>query len=145
MTGYGLASYDAVHAASAIAAGAKAIVTLDTGFALLPAGHRQEQERRWSNSRATECWTPFRNRWSNRIKCSASAAPKAFDGEVLLGQRSLLRRVRQCHIRVREDLCEVVLPDLDRGGPELAQQRVGRLAGERAHVEGVQLCPTGPE
>jgi predicted nucleic acid-binding protein len=34
MTGYGLASYDAVHAASAIAA--KAIVTLDTGFALLP-------------------------------------------------------------------------------------------------------------
>jgi len=37
MNGYGLASYDAVHAASAIAAGAKAIVTLDTGFALLPA------------------------------------------------------------------------------------------------------------
>lgn len=36
MTGYGLASYDAVHAASAIAAGARAIVTLDTGFALLP-------------------------------------------------------------------------------------------------------------
>ncbi len=33
----GLASYDAVHAATAIAAGAKAIVTLDTGFALLPA------------------------------------------------------------------------------------------------------------
>jgi len=37
MTGYGLASYDAVHAASAVAAGAGAIVTLDTGFALLPA------------------------------------------------------------------------------------------------------------
>lgn len=36
MTDYGLASYDAVHAASAIAAGAEAIVTLDTGFALLP-------------------------------------------------------------------------------------------------------------
>lgn len=36
MTGYGLASYDAVHAATAIAAGAEAIVTLDTGFALLP-------------------------------------------------------------------------------------------------------------
>lgn len=36
MTDYGLASYDAVHAASAIAAGAGAIVTLDTGFALLP-------------------------------------------------------------------------------------------------------------
>ncbi len=36
MTDYGIASYDAVHAASAIAAGAKAIVTLDTGFALLP-------------------------------------------------------------------------------------------------------------
>ncbi|MHB1538137.1 MAG: PIN domain-containing protein [Solirubrobacteraceae bacterium] len=34
MTGYGLASYDAVHAASAIAAGAEAIVTIDTGFAL---------------------------------------------------------------------------------------------------------------
>jgi predicted nucleic acid-binding protein len=37
MTDHGLASYDAVHAAGAIAAGAKAIVTLDTGFALLPA------------------------------------------------------------------------------------------------------------
>jgi len=37
MTDYGLASYDAVHAASAITAGADAIVTLDTGFALLPA------------------------------------------------------------------------------------------------------------
>lgn len=36
MADYGLASYDAVHAASAIAAGAEAIVTLDTGFALLP-------------------------------------------------------------------------------------------------------------
>lgn len=36
MTDYGIASYDAVHAASAIAAGAEAIVTLDTGFALLP-------------------------------------------------------------------------------------------------------------
>jgi predicted nucleic acid-binding protein len=37
MNDYGLASYDAIHAASAIGAGAKAIVTLDTGFALLPA------------------------------------------------------------------------------------------------------------
>ena len=37
MTDYGIASYDAAHAASAIAAGARAIVTLDTGFALLPA------------------------------------------------------------------------------------------------------------
>jgi predicted nucleic acid-binding protein len=37
MTDYGLASYDAIHAASAIGAGAKAIITLDTGFALLPA------------------------------------------------------------------------------------------------------------
>lgn len=37
MTEYGLASYDAVHAASAIAAGAEAIATTDTGFALLPA------------------------------------------------------------------------------------------------------------
>lgn len=37
MTGCGLASYDAIHAASAVAAGAEAIVTLDTGFALLPA------------------------------------------------------------------------------------------------------------
>lgn len=36
MTSYGLASYDAVHAASAIAADAGAIVTIDTGFALLP-------------------------------------------------------------------------------------------------------------
>jgi predicted nucleic acid-binding protein len=37
MANHGLASYDAVHAASAIATGAKAIVTVDTGFALLPA------------------------------------------------------------------------------------------------------------
>ncbi len=37
MTDHGLASYDAVHAAAAIAAGADAIATLDTGFALLPA------------------------------------------------------------------------------------------------------------
>jgi len=36
MTAYGLASYDAAHAASAIAAGAEAIVTIDTAFALLP-------------------------------------------------------------------------------------------------------------
>jgi predicted nucleic acid-binding protein len=36
MTDYGLASYDAVHAASAIAASAETIVTTDTGFALLP-------------------------------------------------------------------------------------------------------------
>jgi predicted nucleic acid-binding protein len=36
MTKYGIASYDAAHAASAVAAGAEAIVTLDTGFALLP-------------------------------------------------------------------------------------------------------------
>jgi predicted nucleic acid-binding protein len=36
MTDYGIASYDAVHAATAIAAGAGAIVTTDTGFALLP-------------------------------------------------------------------------------------------------------------
>jgi predicted nucleic acid-binding protein len=37
MADYGIASYDAIHAASAIGAGAQAIVTLDTGFALLPA------------------------------------------------------------------------------------------------------------
>ncbi len=36
MIDYGIASYDAAHAASAIAAGAEAIVTTDTGFALLP-------------------------------------------------------------------------------------------------------------
>ncbi|MGP0101674.1 MAG: PIN domain-containing protein [Solirubrobacteraceae bacterium] len=36
MTDYGIASYDAIHAASAIAAGAEAIVTTDTGFAFLP-------------------------------------------------------------------------------------------------------------
>lgn len=36
MTNYGIASYDAIHAASAIAAGAEAIVTTDTGFARLP-------------------------------------------------------------------------------------------------------------
>ncbi|MGH2952786.1 MAG: PIN domain-containing protein [Solirubrobacterales bacterium] len=37
MGDYGLASYDAVHAASAVAAGAEAIVTKDTDFARLPA------------------------------------------------------------------------------------------------------------
>lgn len=36
MTDYGIASYDAAHAASAVAVGAEAIVTIDTGFALLP-------------------------------------------------------------------------------------------------------------
>jgi predicted nucleic acid-binding protein len=36
MVDFGLASYAAVHAASAIAAGAEAIATTDTGFALLP-------------------------------------------------------------------------------------------------------------
>ncbi|MBV9001606.1 MAG: type II toxin-antitoxin system VapC family toxin [Solirubrobacterales bacterium] len=37
MADHGLASYDAVHAATAIATGCPAIVTTDTGFALLPA------------------------------------------------------------------------------------------------------------
>lgn len=37
MTSYGLASYDAVHAATAVAVGAEAIVAIDTGYALLPA------------------------------------------------------------------------------------------------------------
>ena len=37
MADHGLASYDAVHAATAIATGSQAIVTTDTGFALLPA------------------------------------------------------------------------------------------------------------
>jgi predicted nucleic acid-binding protein len=36
MTDCGLASYDAVHAATAVAAGADAIVTTDSGFGLLP-------------------------------------------------------------------------------------------------------------
>ncbi len=37
MSDYGIASYDAAHAASAIAAGAETMVTTDTGFALMPA------------------------------------------------------------------------------------------------------------
>jgi predicted nucleic acid-binding protein len=37
MAKYGLASYDAIHAATAIAAGADTMVTLDTGFGLMPA------------------------------------------------------------------------------------------------------------
>lgn len=37
MGNYGLASYDAVHAAGAIASGAEAIITKDTDFARLPA------------------------------------------------------------------------------------------------------------
>jgi predicted nucleic acid-binding protein len=36
MTDYGVASYDAVHTATAIAGGAEAIVTTDTGFGVLP-------------------------------------------------------------------------------------------------------------
>jgi predicted nucleic acid-binding protein len=36
MMDFGLASYDAVHAASAIAAGAEAVATTDAGFAVLP-------------------------------------------------------------------------------------------------------------
>ena len=37
MTRYGLASYDAIHVATAIASGARAVVTLDAGFAAVPA------------------------------------------------------------------------------------------------------------
>ena len=37
MADHGLASYDAVHAATAVATGCQAIVTTDAGFALLPA------------------------------------------------------------------------------------------------------------
>ncbi len=37
MTRYGFASYDAVHAATALEAGVSAIVALDTAFAKLPA------------------------------------------------------------------------------------------------------------
>jgi predicted nucleic acid-binding protein len=37
MADYGLAFYDAVHAATAVAAGAEAVVTTDVGFALIPA------------------------------------------------------------------------------------------------------------
>jgi predicted nucleic acid-binding protein len=37
MTKYGLASYDAIHAATTIAAGADTMVTTDTGFGLMPA------------------------------------------------------------------------------------------------------------
>lgn len=36
MTAHGLASYDAVHAATAVVAGVSAIVTTDAGFASLP-------------------------------------------------------------------------------------------------------------
>lgn len=38
MTRCGLASYDAIHVATAIASGARAVVTLDAGFAAVPAG-----------------------------------------------------------------------------------------------------------
>jgi predicted nucleic acid-binding protein len=37
MARYGLASYDAIHAATAIARGIPRIVTLDAGFAAVPA------------------------------------------------------------------------------------------------------------
>ena len=52
MADYGLASYDAVHAASAIAARAEAIATTDTGFALLPASLLRVYTDR---SRVTAC------------------------------------------------------------------------------------------
>jgi hypothetical protein len=64
---------------------------------------------------------------------------------LLLAERCLFRHLRQCHIRSREHLDEVALPDLYRGGPELAQQRVGRLTGERAGMEALQLGTAGPE
>lgn len=64
---------------------------------------------------------------------------------LLLAEGCLFRRVRQCHVRAREHLGEISLPDLYRGGSELAQQRVGRLVGERADVEALQLGTTGPE
>lgn len=38
MTSCGLASYDAIHVATAIASGTRAVVTLDAGFAAVPAG-----------------------------------------------------------------------------------------------------------
>jgi hypothetical protein len=64
---------------------------------------------------------------------------------LLLTEGCLLRRVRQCHVRAREHLGEISLLDLYRGGPELAQQHVGRLVGERADVEALQLGTAGPE
>jgi predicted nucleic acid-binding protein len=39
MAGYGLSSYDAVHVATAFRVQAPRMVTLDTGFAPVPASH----------------------------------------------------------------------------------------------------------
>jgi hypothetical protein len=36
MTDYGMGSYHPAHATTAVSAGTEAIITLDTGFALLP-------------------------------------------------------------------------------------------------------------
>ena len=55
---------------------------------------------------------------------------------LLLGQRSPFRCVRQLRVCGREELGEVASAGLDRGRAELAQERVGGLAGERADMEG---------
>jgi predicted nucleic acid-binding protein len=57
MTRYGLASYDAIHASTAIESGVGVIVTLDTGFASLP----QSLLTVYTNaSRVSDCrrWRP---------------------------------------------------------------------------------------
>jgi hypothetical protein len=96
----------------------------------------------------------WNNEWNNGGPTLAGAVPRLQRQNAkrltrsppgLLAQRSPFRRLRQCRVGTHEHVGEVTIPDLDRGGSELAQQRVGGLAGERAHVEGVQLRPAGPE
>lgn len=82
--------------------------------------------------------------WPRRLDADLRPAEASSD-RLLLAEGCSFRRVRQRQVRAGEYLGEITLPDLYRGGPELAQQRVGRLAGERADVEALQLGTAGPE
>jgi hypothetical protein len=62
MADHGLASYDAVHAATAIAAGAEAIMMLDTAFALLPSPRRQRSSSSSVSTTSGENDGPLRDR-----------------------------------------------------------------------------------
>jgi predicted nucleic acid-binding protein len=52
MADYGLASYDSVHAATALQSGARAILTIDAGFAALP---EHESDLYVDHSRVASC------------------------------------------------------------------------------------------
>src|ERR1035437_6467085 len=69
----------------------------------------------------------------------------ADDPSRLLVQRSAFRCLRERHVVTREELGEVPSVGLDRRWAELAKQRVGGFAGERADVQRFQVGAAGPE